>query len=274
MGGRLTGEVAIVTGSTRGLGREIARVFAEEGAAVIVTGRDTERGEGVAAALRGLGPAAVFIPADLAVEEDCQRLVGGAVQSFGRLSILVNNAYSSDAIAGDRPVGDLTTAAWESILRVNLTAVIWMCRFAVVEMRSSGGGSIVNISARAAERGTPGMAAHAATKGAINALTRSIAVDYAPDHIRANAVAPGHVLHETRDADMTRDRRDLLEGMHLTRLATATDIAHGVLYLASREAEVVTGTILALDGGSSTARAWTLGGPDPRWRWPRPEGRP
>ena len=143
MGGRLTGEVAIVTGSTRGLGREIARVFAEEGAAVIVTGRDTERGERVAADLRGLGSAAVFIPADLALEQDCQRLVGGAVRSFGRLSILVNNAYSSDAIADDRPVGDLTTAAWESILRVNLTAVIWMCRFAVVEMRSFGGGSIV-----------------------------------------------------------------------------------------------------------------------------------
>jgi len=243
----------------------VARVFAEEGAAVVVTGRNIERGEQVAADLRGLGSAAAFIAADLAAEDDCRRLIDTVVGTFGRLSILVNNAYGSDAIAADRPVGELTTAVWESILRVNLTAVIWMCRFAVHAMQASGGGSIVNISARAAERGTPGMAAHAATKGAINALTRSIAVDYARDHIRANAVAPGHVLHETRDADLPADRRAALEGMHLTRLATATDIALGVLYLASREAEVVTGTVLALDGGSSTARAWTLGGPDPRW---------
>ncbi len=265
MSGRLTGEVALVTGSTRGLGREVARVFAAEGASVVVTGRNVGRGEEVAADLGELGAEAAFIAADLSVEEDCERLVGAAVERFGRLSILVNNAYGSDAIAADRPVAELTTPAWEAILRVNLTAVIWMCRFAIREMRASGGGSIVNISARAAERGTPGMAAHAATKGAINALTRSIAVDYARDNVRANAVAPGHVLHETRDAALTSDRRAVLEGMHLTRLATATDVARGVLYLASREAEVVTGTILALDGGSTAARAWTLGGPDPRW---------
>jgi len=264
----LSGEVAIVTGSTRGLGREVARLFAEEGASVVVTGRDAGRGEKVAGDLRETGAAAAFVAADLGVEEDCRRLVETVVDTFGRLTILVNNAYGSDAIGEDRPVGELTTAAWESILRINLTAVIWMCRFAVREMCAGGGGSIVNISARAAERGTPGMAAHAATKGAINALTRSIAVDYARDHIRANAVAPGHVLHETRDANLSGDRRAVLEGMHLTRLATATDVARGVLYLASREAEVVTGTVLALDGGSSTARAWTLGGPDPRWSEP------
>jgi NAD(P)-dependent dehydrogenase (short-subunit alcohol dehydrogenase family) len=266
--GRLTGEVALVTGSTRGLGREVARVFAEEGAAVVVTGRDAGRGEAVAAELHQYGAPVAFVAADLGVEDDCERLVGAAVERFGRLSILVNNAYGSDDIAADRPVAELTTSAWESILRINLTAVIWMCRFAIREMQASGGGSIVNVSARAAERGTPGMAAHAATKGAINALTRSIAVDYARDNIRSNAVAPGHVLHETRDAALTRERRAALEGMHLTRLATATDIARGVLYLASRDSEVVTGTVLALDGGSSTTRAWTLGGPDPRWSEP------
>jgi NAD(P)-dependent dehydrogenase (short-subunit alcohol dehydrogenase family) len=126
-------------------------------------------------------------------------------------------------------------------------------------MRRAGHGSIVNISSRQAERASPGLAAYCAAKGGLNALTRSIAVDYAADGIRCNTISPGYVVNDRRDADMTAERRARYEGMHLTRLGTAADVAHAVVYLAGRESEFVTGVNLQLDGGSSIARALTLG---------------
>jgi NAD(P)-dependent dehydrogenase (short-subunit alcohol dehydrogenase family) len=126
-------------------------------------------------------------------------------------------------------------------------------------MRAAGHGAIVNISSRQAERASKGFAAYVAAKGGLNALTRAIAVDYAHDHIRCNTISPGYVLNDRRDADITPDRRQRYEGMHLTRLGIAADVANAAVYLASRESEFVTGTNLQLDGGSSIARALTLG---------------
>jgi NAD(P)-dependent dehydrogenase (short-subunit alcohol dehydrogenase family) len=126
-------------------------------------------------------------------------------------------------------------------------------------MRAAGRGSIVNVSSRAADRGTPGRAAYAASKGALNALTRSIAVDYAAAGVRCNAISPGYVLNDVRDADISDADRSRREAMHLTRLATADDIAWAAVWLASRESEVVTGIVLPVDGGSTSARAAVLG---------------
>ena len=256
--GRLAGEVAIVTGSTSGLGRAVARLFAHEGARVVVSGRDTERGERVAAAIAAEGSEVVFTATDLVDEAACDTLVANAVERFGRLTVLVNNAVAATG-PRDGPVTLLTTEGWEATLRVNLTAVAWLCRAAIPEMVKSGHGSIVNISSRAAERGTPGLAAYAASKGGMNALTRSIAVDYAKDNVRCNTVSPGYILHERRDADIDGDRRRRLEGMHLTRLGTADDVAFAALYLASVESEFVTGINLPVDGGSTAARGLVLG---------------
>lgn len=259
MSGRLGDEVAIVTGSTSGLGREIARVLAVDGASVVVTGRQTQAGEATVARIADAGGTAVFLAADLADEEDCASLVAGAVERFGRLTVLVNNAVAPPAEGGDGTVADVSRAAFEDVLRVNLVAAAALCRLAIPEMLRAGHGSIVNVSSRAAARGTPGVAAYSASKGGLESLTRSISADFARQGIRCNVVQPGYVLHERRDAEMTDERQRELQSMHLTRLATATDVANAVAFLASRDAEVITGVTLPVDGGSSAARGRSLG---------------
>ena len=253
MAGRLDGEVALVTGSTHGIGAEIARLFGSEGARLIVTGRNQERGEAVATAAGD----AVFVPGDLEDPSTPERLVAAAVEHFGALTVVVNNAVTTEV--ADGPVTDVADDAWHRILAVNLIAPARLCREAIPTMAAGGHGSIVNISSRAGQRGSPGYAAYAASKGGLDALTRSIAVDHARQGIRCNTVTPGYILNERRDAALDDDRRRRLERMHLTRLGQPSDVAYAVLYLASRESEFVTGIMLPVDGGSSTARARTLG---------------
>lgn len=254
---RLAGEKALVTGSTSGIGREIACEFARQGAAVVVTGRDADRGSDVVGAISAAGGTAHFVAAELSDEASCDRLVAAAVEALGGCTVLVNNAAGGGV--PDGRVGDLTTAAWEAILRVDLTAPFWLCRAVIPHMRRAGRGSIVNISSRQATRASRDLAAYIAAKGGLNALTRSIAVDYASDGIRCNTISPGYVLNDRRDAGITDERRARYEGMHLTRLGTAADVAHAAVYLASAESGFVTGTNLELDGGSSIARGLTLG---------------
>jgi NAD(P)-dependent dehydrogenase (short-subunit alcohol dehydrogenase family) len=249
---RLAGEAALVTGSTSGIGRAIAAAFVREGANVVVTGRDETRGARVAAEL-----SAEFIAADLHDEQQCVRLVDTAADRLGGLTVLVNNAAGGDA--ADGPVAELTTAGWEAILRVDLTAPMWCARAAIPHLRAAGHGAIVNISSRQGERASKGLAAYIAAKAGLNGLTRSIAVDEAAHNIRCNTISPGYVLNERRDADISPERRARYEGMHLTRLGEADDVAHAAVYLASREAEFLTGVNLELDGGGSIARGLTLG---------------
>lgn len=254
---RLAGEKALVTGSTAGIGRAIAIEFARQGATVVVTGRDPQRGTGVVDAIETFGGHAAFVAADLGEESACTDLVAAAAEACGGLSVLVNNAA-----AGGQPdgrVGDLATDAWEAILRVDLTAPFWLARAALPHLERNGSGAIVNISSRQAERASPGFAAYIAAKGGLNALTRSIAVDYAAAGIRCNTISPGYVLNDRRDAAMTPEQRSLREGMHLTRLGEASDVALAAVYLAGPESAFVTGVNLQLDGGSSIARGLTLG---------------
>ena len=254
MGGRLDGEVALVTGSTAGIGAEIARLFAAEGAAVVVTGRNAERGAAVVDSAHGN---AEFVAADLASPDAPDALVHAAVERFGSLTVLVNNAMESDV--RDGPVTEVAAETWERVLTVNVVAAARLCRAAIPVMADAGHGSIVNISSKAAQRAPRGLAAYIASKGALEALTRSIAVDYADRGIRCNTLSPGYVLNERRDANLSDERRQQLEGMILTRLTEARDIAYAALYLASKESEVVTGILLPVDGGGSTARGRTLG---------------
>jgi 3-oxoacyl-[acyl-carrier protein] reductase len=254
----LAGETALVSGSTSGLGKVIANRFAAEGAAVCVTGRDRSRGEAAVEAIAGMGGQAVFIPADLASADECRRLVEAAITALGALTVLVNNAVDSGSGA-DGPVAEIESEAWDHILRVNLGAPAFLSQAAIPAMRQAGHGSIVNISSRAAERGTPRLAAYSASKGGMNALTRSIAVDYGREGIRCNTIQPGYVLHERRDAKMEDSKQTRLEGMVLTRLGTAEDIALAAVYLASAESGHVTGITLPVDGGSTSARGLVLG---------------
>jgi NAD(P)-dependent dehydrogenase (short-subunit alcohol dehydrogenase family) len=256
---RLAGELALVTGSTAGIGKAIAERFAAEGAAVVVTGRDAARADAVVAAITAAGGRAHAVLADLGVESACTALVADAAARLGGLTVLVNNAVASTVDEHDGPVAELTTAAWDASLRVNLSAPMWLARAAIPHMVDAGHGSIVNISTRQAERACKGFTAYIASKAGLNGLTRAIAVDYAPQGIRCNTISPGYVLNERRDADLTPERRARLEAMHLTRLGEADDVAHAAVYLASAESGFLTGANLPLDGGGSAARGAVLG---------------
>lgn len=245
---RLDGEVALVTGSTSGLGHVIARRLCEEGASVVLTGRSAARGEAAVAAICD----AEFVAADLTDEAACAALVDATVARFGRLTILVNNA-SLGGVRGS--VAETDRATFENVLRVNFLAAATLCRLAVPHMLDAGHGSIVNVSAEAARLGTPDTAALAASKAALEALARSISADYASRGIRCNNVRPGYVLSDIRDAELTLRERAELEAMHLTRVPEAEDVAAAVAFLASRDAEVITGITLPVDGGASALRA-------------------
>jgi glucose 1-dehydrogenase len=253
----MDGERALVTGSTAGIGRAIAVAFAAHGAIVVVTGRNVERGGAVVDEIAAAGGTAHFVAADLHDEESCTALVDDAAASMGGLTVLVNNAAGGDT--SDATVAEITTEAWEAIIRVDLTAPMWCARASIPHMRRAGHGAIVNISSRQAERASPGLAAYVAAKAGMNGLTRAIAVEEAAHNIRCNTVSPGYVLNDRRDADLAPDRRAALEAMHLTRLGVAADVANACVYLTSRESEFVTGVNLQLDGGSSIARGRTFG---------------
>jgi NAD(P)-dependent dehydrogenase (short-subunit alcohol dehydrogenase family) len=147
--------------------------------------------------------------------------------------------------------------------RVNVLAAVWLMQEAIPHMERAGHGSIVNVSSRTAERASPRLASYTASKGAMNALTRSITLDYARQGIRCNTVQPGYILHDERDADLTPERRRYIEDMCLTRPPTAIDVAYAILFFASREAECISGVTLQVDAGSSAARARTFDYPPP-----------
>ncbi len=256
---RLHGELALVTGSTSGIGTAIAIEFAAQGARVVVHGRDAARGAAVVGQITAAGGEGVFVAADLGTEAACEQVVAEAADRLGGLTVLVNNAVAGLVDSRDATVAEMSTAAWEGTLRVNVTAPMWLCRTAIPLMRAAGHGSIINISSRQGEKPSAGLAAYATSKGGLNALTRAVAVEEAPNAIRCNTISPGYVRNERRDADMTDERRTRLEGMHLTRLGEARDIAHAAVYLASAESEYLTGINLQLDGGGSNARAAVLG---------------
>lgn len=256
--GRLSGETALITGATSGLGKALALRFAAEGAQVVVAGRNAERGKAVCRTIESGGDEAVFVAVDLLSDTCGDDLVRQALDQFGQLTILVNNAVD---LEGDGPVTENTAETWSRILRVNVTAAGLICRAAIPAMQQAGRGSILNISSRTAERASPKLAAYTAAKGALNALTRSIALDYAHEGIRCNTVQLGYILHATRDASNSPQRKAEIEAMGLTRPATADDVCHACVYLASREAEVITGITLNVDSGSTAARARSFDAP-------------
>lgn len=238
--GELDGKVAIVTGSTRGIGRAIAERFAAEGARVVVHGRDTEACEAVAADLSG----AIGHAGDITVPGVADELVAAAIDAFGRLDIVVNNAGA----AIDNFVTGVTDERWEASLATNLTGPFAMIRAATRVMKESGGGAIVNVISWAGERGNVGQVAYSASKAGLHAVTLSTAKELGKFGIRVNSLSPAV------QTDMTEVMDERLQKIAASRkpikiAGTPGDVAEGALFLCSDRSRFVTGDTLHVDGG-------------------------
>ena len=250
--GRLDGKVAFISGGARGQGAAEAKLFAQEGAKVVIGDLLDEAGMKVEAEIRELGGEATYVHLDVTREEDWASAVQVAVDRHGKLDILVNNAgiTGADADGVQTGIEDAPEEAWDQMLDVNAKGVFLGTKHAIPEMRKAGSGSIINISSIAGIVGNSS-GAYAASKGAVRLLTKSTAVQYAKEGIRCNSVHPGFIDTPMleRSLSVPENREDWINRTPLGRIGTTDDIAYGVLFLASNESSFVTGSELVIDGG-------------------------
>jgi len=250
---RLEGKVAIVTGGNAGIGEAVAKRFAAEGAAVVITGRRQAELDRVMSGIRHNNGKGLAVTGSVTDELHVRDVMQRTLDSFGRIDILINNAGIGDF--GKR-IHETEDATWATLLDVNLTGVFRMTRAVVPQMLKQGRGAIVNISSVASLVGIPGAPAYAASKGGVDALTRALAIDYAKDGIRCNIVNPG--LIDTPMAAPLMANPDMLQPIlnhyALRRPGTSEEVANMVLYLASDEAGWVTGGTFTIDGGMTVSK--------------------
>lgn len=251
MAGRLAGKVALITGAGGGQGRAAAVLFAREGARVVVADVKVEGGEETARMVNAAGGQAVFHATDVSQAQQVDAAVRLAVNTYGALHIMYNNAavlHRKDAL-----VTNLDEDIWDLVLNVNLKGVYLGCKYAVPEIVKAGGGSIINVSSLAGLLGVGNVHAYTAAKGGVISLTRALAMAYASQNVRCNVICPGgvdtpmmaHVFHNPNP----KFREMSEKGHPLGRLGTPEDIAQMALYLASDESSWVTGSVFTIDGG-------------------------
>ena len=246
---RLEGKVAIVSGGASGIGEATSRLFAAEGASVVIADINDELGAALESDIRDGGGEAAYLKLDVTDEEQWRAVVAETVTRFGKLDIVVNNAGIS--APGRPPTEEQTVEGWDAVMAVNAKGVFLGTKHAIPEMRKAGGGSIVNISSIYGNVGSKGGTAYHASKGACRSFSKAAAIQYAGEQIRVNSVHPGFV-----DTPMTAELHSL-PGVHeervaktpLGRMGLPEDIAYGILYLASDESRFVTGSELVIDGG-------------------------
>jgi len=220
---RLEGKVALVTGSTRGIGRTIAEVFADEGAKVVLSGRSVDKGEKNVQRIRDAGGEAMFVPLDVADEASVQDAVAATVDAYGPITTLINNAAPTALVnVSFKPVTELSTQEWDDIVRGTLTSMFWTSKYAIPHMLDAGGGSIVNISSGGAVFGVPGLSAYSAAKGGVNSLTRTVAVEFGKQGIRCNTIIVGRVVSYAQDRGPETTKE-------LLRVGNPRDIASAAL---------------------------------------------
>ncbi len=246
---RLEDKVAIVTGAGMGIGQAIAETFAREGARVVVADLNQEAGRETVERIGADGGVACFVRTDVARYEDAQRLVDVALETYGRLDVLVNSA----GIYTRGDVVDTSLETWGRVLAVNLTGVFLCCKAAIPALREAGGGAIVNISSSVGwQYAAPGIAAYAASKFGVTGLTKAMACDHLPDNIRVNCICPGPtdtpLLRASRPPDQFQA---FVEAQPIGRLGAPEEIAAAALFLASEEGSFITGVAMPVDGGQA-----------------------
>ena len=248
---RLEGKVALITGGTSGIGSATAIRFAGEGAAVAITGRNSERGEQVVQDIVANGGEALFIRADVRSSEDCRRAVDQTLERFGKIDVLFNNA----GVFHPKSVPDCTEEEWDETIDSSLKGAFLMSKYVLPSMIEHGSGSIIHTSSGWGILGGDKAAAYCAAKGGLIVMAKAMAIDHGPDGIRVNCVCPGDVLTPMLADDAAKrgmswdDYAVDAADRPLGRIGTAEDIANAVLYLASDESSFVTGDALVVDGG-------------------------
>ena len=249
---RLEGKVAIISGGARGQGAVEARMFAEEGASVVIGDILDEQGRQTEAELQELGYNVTYVHLDVTDESDWQSAVQTAINAYGKLDILLNNA----GILIRKNIEETTVADWDRIFAVNSKGVFLGTKAAIPAMRENGGGSIINISSTAGLVGSPnGSASYTATKGSVRLFTKSTAIQHAGDGIRCNSIHPGPIETDMI-ADTLNDPANMalrMQRLPLGRVGKPSEIAYGAIYLASDESSFVTGAELVIDGGTTAA---------------------
>ena len=253
---RLKNKVAIITGGTSGMGKATAILFAKEGAKVVICGRRSDLGEQIAKGIRNENGNAVFIKADVSKEKDVQELIKNSVSEFSKIDVLFNNAGINEKKMSI--VTDETKNSWDKILDVNLSGMFLMIKYVIPEMVKVGKGSIINNSSVLSFQANkvPSTSYHA-SKGAVTSLTKKVAIDYAQNKIRVNAIHPGSIATEMTGVDWNNlDESNVIgdfeQKQPLPHMGHPIDIAYAALYLASDESSFVTGTTLTVDGGQSS----------------------
>ena len=251
---RLQGKTAIVTGSTKGIGRGIAEYFADEGAKVVISGRNEREGADVVQTIKEKGGEALFIPADLSRQDENEKLYQASREYFGIPDIIVANA----GMLGLGSLADVSREDWHKTFEVNIHSLFYLLRVAIPEMKENEGGTIVVTGSLASQKGFPNHAAYCATKGAVESLVRQAAVDAAPK-VRINMIAPGAIdteLYRSSAVAFPNPETILDEvpgTIPMKRTGTPRDVARAALFLVSDESEWITGTVLTVDGGASAA---------------------
>ena len=244
---RLEGKTAVITGAASGFGAEMARRFAAEGARVVAADLN---GAGAAAVADELGEAGVSVEGDVSLREDAASMIQAALDRFGRLDILVNNAGCTHV---NQPMLEVDEATFDRVFAVNVKSIYLTALAAVPALRAGGGGTILNIASTAGLRPRPGLTWYNGSKGAVVVLSKSMAVELAPDRIRVNALCP--VISETplmwqfMGEDTPERRAAFAASIPLGRFGQSSDVASAAVYLASDEAEFITGVAMEIDGG-------------------------
>lgn len=243
---KLKGKVAFVTGAGSGIGRAVALLYAKEGAKVVVSDINDERGESVVTEIKEAGGDAIYVRANTAIPEEVEALVAKTVEHYGRLDIACNNAGIGGAL---KPGAEQSIEDWKTMIDINLSGVFSGCKYAVTQMLKNGGGAIVNLGSVLSVTASPGSAGYAAAKHGVLGLTRSFGVEYASQNIRVNAVGPGYIDTPLLSVLDEESYKGVVDLHPVGRLGKAEEVANLILFLSSPDATFINGSYYTIDGG-------------------------